>query len=37
MSIRPALYLRVSTNEQKADAQEGAIRDYCAADGAWIR
>jgi len=31
--LRPALYLRVSTNEQRVDAQEGELRSYCARRG----
>lgn len=33
MPLHPALYLRVSTNEQKVDAQEGELRNYCARRG----
>ena len=33
MISHPALYLRVSTNEQKVDAQEGEPRQYCERRG----
>ncbi len=33
MALRPALYLRVSTNEQTVDAQECELRQYCERRG----